>query len=98
VSCRNVGALLQTKPDSVFEKLVRWADAVWIVTGELAVAERVKRIKKLPVLLICNYYEPICPIMWFSYGFNGVAAESAHLGYRLDVDSRHIDFLQKLDR
>jgi hypothetical protein len=72
VPCWNVGTLLQMKPDSVFERLVRWADAVWIATSEFAVAERVKRIKKLPVVAHLHSYEPICPIMWFSYGFNGV--------------------------
>ena len=72
VPCWNVGTLLQMKPDSVFERLVRWADVVWIATGEFAVAERVKRIKKLPVVVHLHSYEPICPIMWFSYGINGV--------------------------
>ncbi len=32
VPCWSVGTLLQMKPDSVFERLVRWADAVWIAT------------------------------------------------------------------
>ncbi len=60
------------KPDSVFERLVRWADAVWIAGNEYAVAKKVKRIKKLLVVAHLHSYEPICPIMWFSYGFNGV--------------------------
>jgi hypothetical protein len=45
---------------------------VWIATGEFAFAERVERIKKLPVMAHLHSYEPICSIMWFSYGFNGV--------------------------
>ncbi|MEM0009732.1 glycosyltransferase [Thermofilum sp.] len=72
VPCWNVGALLQMKPDSIFEQLVRWADAIWIATGEFAVAKWVKRIKMLPVVAHLHSYEPICPNMWFSYGFNGV--------------------------
>jgi len=72
VPCWNVGTLLQMKPDGDFERLVRWADVVWIATSEFAVAERVKRIKKLPIVAHLHSYEPICPIMWFSYGFYGV--------------------------
>ncbi len=34
VPCWNVGTLLQMKPDSVFERLVRWADAVRIAGNE----------------------------------------------------------------
>ncbi|MFZ8857749.1 MAG: glycosyltransferase [Candidatus Caldarchaeales archaeon] len=70
--CWNAGTLLQMKPDSVFERLVRWADAVWIAGNEYAVAKRVKCIKKLPVVAHLHSYEPICPITWFSYGFNEV--------------------------
>jgi len=85
VPCWNVGALLQMKSDSVFEKLVRWADAVWIATGEFAVAERVKRIKKLPVVAHLHSYEPICPIMWFSYGLASFGVMRQHSNKALYV-------------
>ena len=54
--CWNIGTLLQMKPDSVFEKLVRCVNAVWFATSEFAVAERVMRIKKLPVELRAGAY------------------------------------------
>ena len=75
VPCWSSGALLHMKTDSVFEQLIRWADVVWIATGEFAVAKEIKRIKKLPVVAHLHSYEPICPIIWFSYGFNGVCGK-----------------------
>jgi glycosyltransferase involved in cell wall biosynthesis len=74
--CKNVGALLIMKTDRIVEKLVEWADIAWIATGEFALASRIKRIKKLPIVAHLHSYEFLCPFMWLTYSLKEVCNDS----------------------
>jgi hypothetical protein len=43
------------------QKLVEWADAVWITDIEYSVAPRIKRIKNVPVVAHIHSYALVCP-------------------------------------
>ena len=56
------------------QKLIEWADVVWIADVEYLVAPRVKRLKRVPVVAHLHSYALICP-WWFAlYGFREVCS------------------------
>jgi glycosyltransferase involved in cell wall biosynthesis len=64
------------KTNRAVEKLVEWADIVWIAIGEFALASRIKRIKKLPIVAHLHSYEFLCPFMWLTYSLKEVCNDS----------------------
>jgi glycosyltransferase involved in cell wall biosynthesis len=64
------------KTNRTIEKLVEWADIVWIATGEFALAPRIKRIKKLPIVAHLHSYEFLCPFMWLTHSLKEVCNDS----------------------
>jgi len=51
------------------QKLVEWADVVWITDVEYSVAPRIKRIRNVPVVAHIRSYALICPWWGALYGF-----------------------------
>jgi glycosyltransferase involved in cell wall biosynthesis len=54
------------------QKLVEWADAVWIADVEYSVAPRIKRIKNVPVVAHIHSYALVCPWWGAMYGLKEV--------------------------
>jgi hypothetical protein len=50
------------------QKLVEWADAVWITDVEYNVAPRIKRTKNEPVVAHIHTYALVCPWWGAMYG------------------------------
>ena len=82
--CRNVGVLLVMYLDSIAESLVKWADIVWIATGEFAIAPKVKHAKKVPVAAHLHSYELICPSMRLCYGLKKPCNDNCSLMKSID--------------
>jgi len=59
-------------PILVFEqaqKLVEWADVVWITDVEYSIAPEIKKIRKVPIVAHIRSYVLICPWWGALYGF-----------------------------
>jgi glycosyltransferase involved in cell wall biosynthesis len=56
------------------QKLVEWADAVWITDVEYSVAPRIKRIKNVPIVAHIHSYALVCPWWGAMYGLREVCA------------------------
>jgi glycosyltransferase involved in cell wall biosynthesis len=54
------------------QKLVEWADAVWIADVEYSVAPRIKRIKNVPVVAHIHSYALVCPWWGAMHGLREV--------------------------
>jgi glycosyltransferase involved in cell wall biosynthesis len=77
--CRKIGNLPMMNLNTVAQKFVEWADIVWIATSELALAPKVKALKKVPIVAHLHSYELLCPLMWLSYGFKEVCDDNCSL-------------------
>ncbi len=51
------------------QKLVEWADAVWITDVEYSIAPEIKKIRKVPIVAHIHSYAVICPWWGALYGF-----------------------------
>jgi glycosyltransferase involved in cell wall biosynthesis len=51
------------------QKLVEWADVVWITDVEYSIAQVIKKIRKVPVVAHLRSYALICPWWGALYGF-----------------------------
>ena len=51
------------------QKLVEWADVVWITDVEYSIAQEIKKIRKVPVVAHFHSYALICPWWGALYGF-----------------------------
>ena len=56
------------------QKLVEWADVVWITDVEYSVAPRIKRIKNVPVVAHIHSYALVCPWWGAMYSLREVCA------------------------
>jgi glycosyltransferase involved in cell wall biosynthesis len=56
------------------QKLVEWADVVWITDVEYSVAPRIKRIKNVPVVAHIHSYALVCSWWGALYGLREVCA------------------------
>jgi glycosyltransferase involved in cell wall biosynthesis len=56
------------------QKLVEWADAVWITDVEYSAVPRIKRIKNVPVVAHLHSYALVCPWWGAMYGLKEVCA------------------------
>ena len=54
------------------QKLVEWADVVWITDVEYSTALRIKRVKKVPVVAHIHSYALVCPWWGATYGLREV--------------------------
>jgi glycosyltransferase involved in cell wall biosynthesis len=54
------------------QKLVEWADAVWITDVEYSLAQQIKRIKNVPVVAHIHSYALVCPWWGAMYGHREV--------------------------
>jgi len=51
------------------QKLVEWADVVWITDVEYSIAQEIKKIRKVPIVAHIRSYALICPWWGALYGF-----------------------------
>jgi len=51
------------------QELVEWADVVWITDVEYSIAQKIKKIRKVPVAAHIRSYALICPWWGALYGF-----------------------------
>ncbi len=51
------------------QKLVEWADVVWITDVEYSIAPEIKKIRKVPIVAHIRSYALICPWWGALYGF-----------------------------
>jgi len=55
------------------QKLVEWADVVWITDVEYSKAQKIKKIRKVPVVAHIHSYALVCPWWAPSTGLGSLA-------------------------